>query len=358
MRTLQSTHHPKAPTDSVEMDRTGAASADTTPLDLAALSAPRSSPLMGDIPLRALGTWTKWEKCASESIEDRYKILPSFLFEKPLLSRETERELIAKAQAGGPEADEARSTLIETNLRFIQYMAVRYSRLSTPAMGVDDLFQEGVFGISRAIDLYDPSRAPASRFTTYAASHIWAAMQRAVHATSDTVYYPHRQRSAAWAILRTAERLTQTLGRDPTYGEISEATTSSHASLAITPEYITYLFAEGILQTHPPADNHYIEHSPHLLPATDLPTPEERSRAQELQRIARIIKECCGDFSDRELGVLKMRYPLDPDQPPLTLEEVGEHFNVTKQRVQQLESDALKLLKKRLKRHGVKSIPN
>ena len=330
MRTSHCSHRAVEPQDSVERDGSARACGDQDPLNIGALTAPGAPSLDHNTQFRALYTWTKWEKCAPENIEDKYKILPPFLFQKPILSREAERKLIAQAQAEGPEADESRTTVLEANLRFVRHIAVRYGKLATPSLSVEDLFQEGIFGINRAIDLYDPAKNPNGRFTTYAASHIWAAMQRAITSASDTVYYPIRQRGAAWAILRTAERLTQTLGRDPTYGEISEQTDITHASLGITPDFITYLFAEGILQSHPPAENDYKEHYPHLLPAKDIPTPEDISRTQELQRIAKIIDECCTDFSEREVAILKMRYPLDPDQDPKTLEEVGEHFGCSK----------------------------
>lgn len=357
MRTSQCPPRAVAPLPSVSRDRANRRCGQRDSCDLAALTPPETPSSTYDTPLRAFHTWTKWEKQDYEFNDGKYNSLPPFLFHQPLLTLKSERELLAKAQQEGPEADEARIKLVEANLKFVQYLAVRYCKLTTPAFGLEDLFQEGVIGLNRAISSFDPLKSATNRFTTYAASHIWAAMQRAVGSTSDTVYFPHRHRSSAWAVLRTAEKLTQTLERDPTYGEISTETAKTHSSLGITPNYIALLVREGILQSHPPCENHYIEHSPHLLAATDLATPEEASRAEELARIAQILSECWADFSARNLEVLLMRHPLDPDQAPKTLEEVGEHFNVSKQRIQQIETEALAVLKKRLRRHGIRSVP-
>lgn len=357
MRTSPCTHRAVQPSGSTNRAIQARACSERTVSELDALTLPETTPDLKHTPLRSLNTWTKWEKNEAEAFDARYGILPSFLFQRELLSFKAERDLLSKAQLGGPESDEARKTLIEANLRFVQYIAVRYSKLSTPSLGIEDLFQEGITGVNRAIDLFDQERSPTNRFTTYAASHIWAAMQKAVVSVSDTVYFPQRHRSAAWAILRIADRLTQTLGRDPTYGEISEESTKTHASLWITPNFISQLFAEGILQSHPPTENHFREHCPHLIAATDLPSPEDNSRTQELRRIGGIIEECCADFSPRDLEVLRMRFPLDSDESPKTFEEIGEHFGVSKQRVKQIESDALALLRKRLKRHGIRSVP-
>jgi RNA polymerase primary sigma factor len=314
---------------------------------------PHSPACDENTPLRALYTWTKWEKSQDEMKAAGFTHLPDFLFTNPPLTRETERRLIETVHKGGPEGEEAREILITSNLKLVSHFAHRYERVCSPGFGIEDLFQEGVLGLSHAIDLFDLQASGNNRFTTYAGAHIWAAMRRALTLKSDAVHYPDRYRRAAWVVLRVGEALTQELGRDPTYGEVSRRAAETNHSLSIDPALIRYLFENGFLQNHPPAENHFREHLPHLLPSNSHELSELSERAGNRALIAEALYECSASFPPRTQEILAMRYPLDPEKKPLTLEEVGNVFGLSKQAISLIERKVLDTLRKRLRQRGI-----
>jgi RNA polymerase primary sigma factor len=319
----------------------------------ATLTPPSSPACDENTPLRALYTWTKWEKSQDEMKAAGYNDLPAFLFTTPTLTREMERQLLETIRGGGPQGEEARETLIKSNLKLVRHFAHRYERVCGAGFGLEDLFQEGVLGLAHAIDLYDPEASGNNRFSTYAGAHIWAAMRRALVLKSDPVYYPDRYRRAAWVVLRVGEALTQELGRDPTYGEVSRRAAETNHSLSIDTALIRYLFENGFLQNHPPAENHFRERLPHLLPATNHELSESSERAGNRTLIAEAVHECSASFPPRTQQILAMRYPLDPEKKPMTLEEVGDYFGISKQAISLIEHKVLDTLRKRLRHRGI-----
>lgn len=317
------------------------------------LATPRAPACDENTPFRALYTWTKWEKSQDEMRPANYDTLPGFLFKSPTLTREKEREILATIRRGGPEGEEAREALIKANLKLVRYFAHRYERVCGSAFALEDLFQEGTLGLNRAIDRYDPEISGNNRFATYAGANIWAAMRRALATKSDVVYTPDRYRRASWVVLRAGETLTQELRRDPTYGEISRRVADTNPSLQIDPALIRYLFENGFLQDHPPTENHYLEHLPHLLPATDHNSSEVCKRAGSLAHIAEALYECSADLPARTQEILAMRYPTDPEKKPMTLEEVGDVYGISKQAVSLIEHKVFALLRKRLRQRGI-----
>lgn len=317
------------------------------------LVTPKSPACDENTPFRAFYTWTRWEKVQEEIRPVNYDTLPRFLFNSPTLTREKERELLATIRRGGPEGEEARETLIKANLKLVRYFAHRYERVCGSGFALEDLFQEGTLGLNRAIDRYDPEISGNNRFATYAGANIWAAMRRALATKSDVVYTPDRYRRASWVVLRAGETLTQELRRDPTYGEISRRVADTNPSLQIDPALIRYLFENGFLQDHPPTENHYLEHLPHLLPATDHNSSEICKRAGSLAHIAEALHECSADLPTRTQEILSMRYPTDPEKKPMTLEEVGHVYGISKQAVSLIEHKVFNLLRKRLHQRGI-----
>jgi len=315
--------------------------------------APPAKPNEENTPFRAYETWSTWEKTAGTFTYPTWDSLPAFLFEKGGLSASAERELLFKVRKGGPEGDEAKNLLLESNLKLVRFFAQRYSSLSTPGVDVEDLFQEGTLGLKRAIELFDPERPTNYRLSTYAGAHIWAAIHRAVNYTSDTVHYPERFRRAAWCSLYAAQDLTHTLGRDPTYGEVARRVSETHASLKIDASTISDLFAMGILQDHPPIENTFTEYCPSLLPA-DENVSESIARADILASVNELVHQHSAQLPPRQREILALRFPLDPDQDPKTLEEIGDIYGISKQRVSQMEIKIFDRLRKRLEARGLR----
>lgn len=327
---------------------------DEAPPSLTDLVPPHADGDWGSTPFRALETWTRWEKLDNEMTNPWENLTPSFIFPKNPLTYDQEIELLNKVREGGPEGDEARARIIEANLRLVLAVVLKKGqKLATPAMEIDDLFQEGVLGLHRAVDNYDPNKANGTRFGVYARHHIWTAVRKAVNSSSDSIYYPEHYRRTAWTVARIGERLTHTLGRDPTYAEVATHASNTWKTVNIDASTVNHLFAEGLLQRHPPAHNPAHESDPSLLAPIYLPPAETPGTTGDRVYIGNIIHECCEDLSDRIKEIIALRFPKDPDQTPMTLEEIGDRYGISKQRISQIERDTFELLRKRLEKRGV-----
>lgn len=313
------------------------------------LTTPAPSYLYDDVIFRVRETWTKWEKSLVTDPNDTYPSITDPLFERAPLPQQFQEELFTKTRSGGPGADEAFKTLVETNLRLVRYHALSMGARTTPTLDLEDLVLEGVKGLCEAIETYDGNKGS---FSTHATWRIKGSIRGALRSRGDTVHVPAHLNLAAWRILRMAEELLSTTGRDPTYSEIARATESSTSKPTITSELIADLFSLGILRTSPAEERDHREYSPQLI--ADTRNPLERvTLTEEISRAMALFHECCADFSDRERQILSMRYPMDPEIPQPTLQEVSTHFGLTRERIRQIESSCLKTLRWRLERKGV-----
>lgn len=313
------------------------------------LTTPDPSRLYDDVPLRVRETWTKWEKGFLTDSNDVYHSISEPLFERAPLPQQIQEELFAHIRQGGPEADEAFKTLVETNLRLIRYHALSMRARTTTNLELEDLVQEGVKGLHDAIQTFDSAKGT---FSTHATWRIKGSMREALRSRGDTVHVPAHLNLVAWRVLRTAEDLHSSIGRDPTYSEIAIAAESSTSKPKITSALIADLFALGILRTCPAEASEPREHAHQFIPDTNNAL-ERVTLDEEIARAIELFKECSADFSDREHQILSMRYPLDPEVPQPTLQEVSYHFGLTRQRIQQIETSCLKTLRWRLERKGV-----
>lgn len=245
-----------------------------------------------------------------------------------LLTAEEEVSLAIRVGRGDKQAKDA---LTEANLRLVISVARRYS---VPGIPLADLIQEGNIGLIRAVEKFDPRRG--FRFSTYATWWIRRAIARAVINQGRTIRIPVYVAEMIHKVVKTAGSLRQDLGREPTAEEIGDA-------LTLAPDRVNEIMRvamEPISLETPVGDKDSAQlqdfiHA-HGTSADDV--AENLIRREQLDTVLATLTE-------REQEVVRMRYGLG-DGSPRTLEEVGAFFQVTRERVRQIELRAIKKLRR------------
>lgn len=252
----------------------------------------------------------------------------------PLLKPEEEYELAKKVAEGSREA---KQKLIEANLRLVVSIAKRYIGRGLPFL---DLIQEGNKGLIRATEKYDYQRG--FKFSTYATWWIRQAITRAIADQARTIRIPVHMVETINKVYRATRQLTQKLGYEPSAAEIAQ-----ELDIPVSKVKTVFKISQGTASLQAPVGEDgdsvlgdFIEDSVQLSPY------EEASR----ELLKENIDEVLSSLTDREAKVLRMRFSLDGDQPH-TLEEVGRHFGVTRERIRQIEAKALRKLKHPSRRH-------
>lgn len=247
----------------------------------------------------------------------------------PLLSTDEEKK-VAKAVAEGDL--EAKQILINSNLRLVVSIAKKYTGRG---MHLLDLIQEGNCGLIKAVDKFDYTKG--FKFSTYATWWIRQAITRAIADQARTIRIPVHMVETINKLTRIQRQLLQELGRDPVAEEIAEKMDSVDASkvreiqrIAMDPVSLETTVGEE-------EDSHLGD----FLEDKLIQSPTEYASQQILKDELNLLLE---SLTDREEQVLRMRYGLIDGQTR-TLEEVGTAFNVTRERIRQIESKALKKLK-------------
>ncbi len=227
--------------------------------------------------------------------------------------------------------EEARARLINANLRLVVSIARRYQG---HGLSLLDLIQEGSLGLMRAVDKFDPKRG--LKFSTYATYWIRQSIGRAIADQSRTVRLPVHLGERMTRLTRARQRLAQTLDRDPTCAEVAQ-------EVGLTPEQV--------LRTEQAALTPCSLEEPHgddgsgalgdMLFDTTQPSPLDQVTQQLLRSD---LNEAMEHLTERERRILELRYGLTGDQP-LTLEKIGHRLDLTRERVRQLESEALRKLR-------------
>ena len=276
--------------------------------------------------------WESGSDYYNEESDDSVRLYLREIGKIPLLNAEEELELAQRVVAGDKRA---KDKMAEANMRLVVSIAKRYS-----GRGLDflDLIQEGNTGLLRAVEKFDPDKG--FKFSTYATWWIRQAITRAIADQARTIRIPVHMVETINKLLRTQRRMTQDLNREPTIEELAK-------ELEMEPEKVEYVMKikqdissldAGVGRDDDSEDSvlgDFIEDE-------DSATPEESASNQLLKEQ---VQGVLGTLSDREQKIIRMRFGLDNGKSH-TLEEVGQEFAVTRERIRQIEAKALAKLRK------------
>ena len=262
------------------------------------------------------------------AIDDPVRMYLKEIGKIPLLS--PERELYLAEQIA-LDNKAAKDELIEANLRLVVSIAKRHVG---KGMYFLDLIQEGNLGLIKAVEKFDYSKG--YKFSTYATWWIRQAITRAIADQARTIRIPVHMVETIHKVSRTARTLLQELGREPTTDEIAE-------KLGITADKVRDIMkiAQDPVSLETPIGEEEDSHLGDFVEDMDSPAPSESASYSLLrEQLCNILRT----LTPREEQVIKLRFGLE-DGRPRTLEEVGKQFNITRERIRQIEAKALRKLR-------------
>ena len=262
------------------------------------------------------------------SIEDPVRMYLKEIGKVPLLSAEEEIDL-AKRMAEGDE--DAKKRLAEANLRLVVSIAKRYVGRGMLFL---DLIQEGNLGLIKAVEKFDYQKG--FKFSTYATWWIRRAITRAIADQARTIRIPVHMVETINKLIRVSRQLLQELGREPLPEEIAE-------ELDMPVERVREILkiSQEPVSLETPIGEEEDSHLGDFIQDDNVPVPAEAAAATLLKEQ---LSEVLDTLTDRERKVLRLRFGMD-DGRARTLEEVGKEFDVTRERIRQIEAKALRKLR-------------
>jgi RNA polymerase primary sigma factor len=268
------------------------------------------------------------EEEAAEVSTDALQLFLKDVGRVDLLTAAQEVELAKRIERGDHRA---KQEMVEANLRLVVSIAKRYRNQGLPFL---DLIQEGTIGLVRAAEKFDYRKG--FKFSTYATWWIRQAVARALADKARTIRMPVHVVEKLNKIVRSERKLRAELGREPTSGEIAR-------DLDLTIEEVDSIkrTAQTPVSLEKPVGDDEESEFGHFITDESEPLPDEAAEVTlRKEALARIL----GQLSHRERRVLELRYGLNGEHPR-TLDEVGRAFNVTRERIRQIENQSLKKLR-------------
>ena len=264
----------------------------------------------------------------SISIEDPVRMYLKEIGKVPLLSAEEEIELAKRMELGDQEA---KKRLAEANLRLVVSIAKRYVGRGMLFL---DLIQEGNLGLIKAVEKFDYRKG--YKFSTYATWWIRQAITRAIADQARTIRIPVHMVETINKLIRVSRQLLQELGREPTPEEIAE-----EMNMPVDRVREILKISQEPVSLETPIGEEEDSHLGDFIQDDNVPVPAD---AAAFTLLKEQLVEVLGTLTEREQKVLRLRFGLD-DGRARTLEEVGKEFNVTRERIRQIEAKALRKLR-------------
>ena len=262
------------------------------------------------------------------AVDDPVRMYLKEIGKVPLLSAEEEVELAKRMEQGD---EYAKQKLCEANLRLVVSIAKKYVGRGMLFL---DLIQEGNLGLIKAVDKFDYTKG--YKFSTYATWWIRQAITRSIADQARTIRIPVHMVETINKLIRVSRQLLQENGREPTPDEIAE-------EMGITVEKVREILkiAHEPVSLETPIGEEEDSHLGDFIPDEDAPAPAE---AAAFSMLKEQLVEVLNTLTEREQKVLKLRFGLE-DGRARTLEEVGKEFDVTRERIRQIEAKALRKLR-------------
>lgn len=262
------------------------------------------------------------------SIEDPVRMYLKEIGKVPLLSAEEEIELAKRMELGDQEA---KKRLAEANLRLVVSIAKRYVGRGMLFL---DLIQEGNLGLIKAVEKFDYRKG--YKFSTYATWWIRQAITRAIADQARTIRIPVHMVETINKLIRVSRQLLQELGREPTPEEIAK-----EMDMPVERVREILKISQGPVSLETPIGEEEDSHLGDFIQDDNVPVPAD---AAAFTLLKEQLEEVLGTLTEREQKVLTLRFGLE-DGRARTLEEVGKEFNVTRERIRQIEAKALRKLR-------------